>query len=66
MLLHNGKNELFWFAGKLKMLETLRVDDNHLTSLPTSVGGYVAIFVHLFPICSMLSLYEYAKMALGR
>ena len=23
------------------MLETLKVDDNHLTYLPTSIGGYV-------------------------
>ena len=31
--------EYGFFVGKLKKLETLRVDDNHLTSLPTSIGG---------------------------
>lgn len=30
------------------MLETLKVDDNRLTYLPTSIGGYVLSLFHSF------------------
>ena len=38
---------LFFFVGKLKFLETLKVDDNGLRALPTSIGGFV-ISINLY------------------